>query len=446
MAIRTEGRRTPRARSTLAVIVFALLPLASCTSAPSAPPVAETSAPPAVAPVGSDDETVLSPITAIPLAEIAPVLGADGRVHLAYELMLANQSDSTVRLSSVATLASDQGDAVLTTVEGAALDRLVRPSAGSGAGLAPGGSGYLFLDATLASDAPLPGTVRHRFAMTLEAEGAPAQPLEFVGVPVRVSDEPAIEVAAPLRGGGWVAGNGCCDSLTAHRGATLSITGTPHAAERFAIDFVQLDPSGRLYTGDPAPNASFPYFGAEVVSATDGAVMRVQDGLPEQVPGQLPEGQTVQTAGGNYIVVDIGGGRFAFYAHRQPGSLRAGVGDQVGTGQVLGLLGNTGNTDAAHLHFHVMDGPSPLQSNGLPFVFTSLTEEGVVTDEAALVSPFPPVAPVVPSTPRRWPDRTEADAAEPAGGRLRLRSPEGWRRCCLVEVAPVPRQPCLSTR
>ena len=44
----------------------------------------------------------------------------------------------------------------------------------------------------------------------------------------------------------------------------------------------------------------------------------------------------------------------------QPGSLKVKVGDTVKTGQVLGLLGNSGNTDSPHLHFHVMDGPSPL--------------------------------------------------------------------------------------
>jgi hypothetical protein len=38
---------------------------------------------------------------------------------------------------------------------------------------------------------------------------------------------------------------------------------------------------------------------------------------------------------------------------------------------VLGLLGNSGNTDAPHLHFHVMDGPAPLASNGLPYEFAS---------------------------------------------------------------------------
>jgi Peptidase family M23 len=186
------------------------------------------------------------------------------------------------------------------------------------------------------------------------AAGADQQPararsLTFTGVLVQVSDQPAIEVAPPLRGKGWVVGNGCCDAITAHRGATLSINGTVRVAQRFAIDFVQLDLSGRLYGGDPAQNASFPFFGAEVHSAADGTVVGAQDGRPEQVPGALPTGQTVQTADGNYVVVDLGRGRFALYAHPQPGSLRVPVGDRVRTGDVLGLLGNTGNTDGPHL-------------------------------------------------------------------------------------------------
>jgi murein DD-endopeptidase MepM/ murein hydrolase activator NlpD len=64
--------------------------------------------------------------------------------------------------------------------------------------------------------------------------------------------------------------------------------------------------------------------------------------------------------------------------------LRVKVGDKVKTGQVLGLLGNSGNTDSPHLHFHIMDGPSPLLSNGIPYVFTSFRGEGRLTDEDPL--------------------------------------------------------------
>jgi murein DD-endopeptidase MepM/ murein hydrolase activator NlpD len=78
--------------------------------------------------------------------------------------------------------------------------------------------------------------------------------------------------------------------------------------------------------------------------------------------------------------VDIGDGRFAFYAHMQPGSLRVQVGEGVTRGQVIGLLGNTGNSFAPHLHFHVMDGPEPLASNGQPYVFRSFESEGTLTN------------------------------------------------------------------
>jgi murein DD-endopeptidase MepM/ murein hydrolase activator NlpD len=390
------------------VLAAALLALAGCTTPASPSTTATTSAPP---PQNPDTAAALTPLAVMPLADVNPVLGADNRIHLAYELLLVNQSSSSVQLSSVATVNADHNDAIITTLQGADLDRLFRPSAGeTGDGLAPGESGYLFLDATLPAGAPLPRLLRHRFALTLQTGPLPQDPgphdndpapppaksMTFTGVPVNVSDQQAVEVAPPLQGNGWVAGNGCCDAITAHRGATLSIDGTIHVAQRFAIDFVQLGSTGQLYRGNPADNASFPFFGTQVRSAADGTVVRVLDGNPEQPPGKLPEGQTVQTADGNYIVVDIGNGRFAFYAHMQPNSLKVKVGDRVRTGDVLGLLGNTGNTDGPHLHFHIMDGPSPLLSNGLPFVFTSFTGRGVVTDEQKLNPPFPPQAPIVP--------------------------------------------------
>ena len=66
--------------------------------------------------------------------------------------------------------------------------------------------------------------------------------------------------------------------------------------------------------------------------------------------------------------IDIGGGRYAFYAHLKPGSLRVRPGERVKKGQVVGLVGNSGNSTEPHLHFHLMDNTSPLGSEGIPYV------------------------------------------------------------------------------
>jgi murein DD-endopeptidase MepM/ murein hydrolase activator NlpD len=115
------------------------------------------------------------------------------------------------------------------------------------------------------------------------------------------------------------------------------------------------------------------------MSVAPGVVIGVRDGFVDNVPvGSLPP-TTLDNVGGNYVVVDSGG-HFAFYAHLQPGSLTVQVGDRVRAGQVLGLLGNSGNTDFPHLHFHVMNGPSPLASDGLPFEFRSFASPGSIAN------------------------------------------------------------------
>jgi len=83
---------------------------------------------------------------------------------------------------------------------------------------------------------------------------------------------------------------------------------------------------------------------------------------------------TLETIGGNHVILDLGGGRFTFYAHMQPASLRVKVGEKVRRGQVLGLVGNSGNSTAPHLHFHLTDANSPLESEGLPYVFESFEQ------------------------------------------------------------------------
>ena len=216
----------------------------------------------------------------------------------------------------------------------------------------------------------------------------------FVGGETSVDPSPAIAIASPLSGRGWLIGNGCCDELNPHRGAVIAINGAQYAPERFAIDFVQLDDEHRLFSGPVSTLSSYAYFGAPVYAVADGTVVHAEDGAAEETPGALPPGKGLSALTGNHVIMDLGMGHFAVYAHLQLRSIQVKTGDRLHRGDVLGRLGNTGNTSNPHLHFHIMDRPSALASNGLPFVITNLASTGVATEldpiftgEPAVINP-----------------------------------------------------------
>jgi hypothetical protein len=323
------------------------------------------------------------------------VRGADGRIHLAYEIRIANKGPSFVTI--------DQADAL--GPRGTVRDRIGRrrlpgllalDGSRKGVRLDPGIGATLFLNVTIRRGGSIPTSLRERFRLSLRAPAPPSGPgaaLEPGPTPAKrftftmgatpVRHSRPVVLAPPLRGAKWVMGNGCCEPINAHRGALLPVNGTIHAPERFAIDFIQLDSQNRMFTGHNV-NSSYPFFGDPIYAAASGRVVDVRNDLPDEVPGHLPPNSTLQTADGNYVVESLGHHRWALYAHMQTGSVDVHRGERIHTGQVLGSLGNSGNTDAPHLHFQVMNSPKPLVSNGLPFVFGSFTGQGVVRDVAPL--------------------------------------------------------------
>lgn len=332
---------------------------------------------------------IFSSLSVTPISEPHPVLGADNRVHLAYELVIANPGQFYVTVDKVEAV-NDSG-ASLESLSGDELTTMTHRFSGTGNRLAPGETAIVFMDVTFAATERLPASLSARVSLTREAaiDGKPApypagspipEKTVFTTSPLMVASGGARVIEAPLRGSGWVSVNGCCDAVTSHRGAVIGINGKLNVPERFAIDWIRLDEQNRMYTGDKNKLTSFAYYGVPIYSVADGVVVNSYDQSDEQVPLEPAKGLSPASIGGNMLVVDIGGGAYAFYAHLQRGSLKAKLGDRVKAGQVLGVLGNTGNTDAPHLHFHLMDGPVPLYAGGLPFVLKRFSSVGVLTD------------------------------------------------------------------
>jgi murein DD-endopeptidase MepM/ murein hydrolase activator NlpD len=330
---------------------------------------------------------ILSSLSVRPLSQANPVLGTDNRVHLAYELVVSNPGQFFITIDKVEAL--DGSGSSLFSLAGKELSRMTTHYAGTGDVLAPGESSIVFMDVSFTPEQRLPGAVEARVSLSrqgaVDGKAVPLQPgspmgatATFSGASTKVAPGAARVIEPPLKGAGWVAVNGCCDAITSHRGAVIAVNGQLNVPERFAIDWIKMNDKNEMYTGDKSKLASYAFYGDPVYSVADGVVVNTYDDADEQVPMGAITGITPENIGGNMMVVDIGGGAYAFYAHFQRGSLKAKLGDHVKTGQVLGLLGNTGNSSAPHLHFHLMDGPIPLYANGVPYVFTHFSSSGVV--------------------------------------------------------------------
>lgn len=307
--------------------------------------------------------------------DTAPVLGSDGEYHVVYELELTNAKPVPATIDRIDVLNFDDG-ATLLTLSGedlvAALYTMNARAAGSNV-LLPNESRLLFVDMDFASEDEAPRRLKHRLTGTGATSPASQEPApiqyELTAYDIDRKEPPFF--FRSMRGGGWIAANGCCDVGGAHRGAIQSVNGELFDSQRFAIDWIRADGEGRVVVGDPANLSNWVGFGEPILAAEDGVVIEARDGLPDQVPGTLPDPSTItiDTIDGNSVVIDHGNDVHSFYAHLVNGSVAVRVGDRVQAGQQIGLLGNSGNTSAPHLHFHVMTGVSPLGSDGIPYVF-----------------------------------------------------------------------------
>ena len=322
---------------------------------------------------------------------IAPTpFKADGKTHLVYELHLTNFNSTELTLTRVEVLAASIATP-LAQYEGTELiARLARPGLAqpNQDKLRVGGGMRAIVYIWLTVDAPtaVPVMLRHRVTASLSVPAGSAgsdaprnEPIEVKGEggETRIAGAGPLVISPPLRGGEWLAANGPANA-SGHRRALIPVAGKAHIAQRFAIDWVQLREDGQTSTGDKLKNENYRCYGAEALAVADGIVVAVKDGIPQNIPGASSRAVpiTLETVGGNHVILDLGQGRYAFYAHLQPGSLRVKPGDRVRRGQVLGLVGNSGNSTEPHLHFHISNANSPLASEGLPYALESFEQQG----------------------------------------------------------------------
>ena len=245
-----------------------------------------------------------------------------------------------------------------------------------------------------------PASLSHRAWLT-HGDSAPApRQVSVTGGEAAVATPDEVEVIdPPLRGGHWAAIYEP-SMMGGHRTAVYNTDGQDRIPGRFAIDFIRLLPSGRVHTDTTSRPDDWNGFGAEVLAVKRARVVAAVDGRPDRDRfGRARETITSANAAGNYIALDLGNGRFAFYEHLQHGSVRVKAGDQVVSGQVIARVGSSGSVSSGpHLHFHLSNGNSLLGSEGIPFVIREFRLQGAFSSiaEFARGGAFAPNAGVEP--------------------------------------------------
>lgn len=295
---------------------------------------------------------------------LVPMFHQD-RAYLVYELELVNYNAGPADLTKIAV--TDAKGQVISTFAGDALKKCLSPERGEpGADpttLEPGKLvlAYMWLDVA-------PNAVPEKIGHTLTFKRADAGPPTVSGGRLQLSAKRGITIRPPLEGSNWIAGNGPSNT-SGHRRARLCLGGHASIGQRFAIDWLQVDSKGMTFSGPEDKNESYYAYNENVLACADAKVAKVVDGVKPNVPhgNALAEVITPRTLPGNHIILDLGHGIYAAYAHLIPGSIRVKAGQRVKSGQILGKLGNTGNSSEPHLHFQIMNAPDFIMSEGLPF-------------------------------------------------------------------------------
>lgn len=316
-----------------------------------------------------------TPILMKSVAAPRPFVGVDGLTNLVYEVVLTNFGREPLKLIEIQAI--DKNEKTLLSLSKQKLaDNLteVGKTDSTDTLLQPGETGIAWINISLPADTSLPSDIHHKvtYKALSQKEGK-----TDVGALTSIDTKKPIRIGPPLKGNGWIANN-CYDGIP-HRRALFPVNNDLYSSQRYAIDWTKLDNKGQALTGNPLKVSSYPAYGEPIIAVADGTILGVVNEFPDQIPGTASKNKLYP--GGNTIIMSLPEeGAFAFYAHIKPGTIAVKEGDKVTRGQVIGHVGNVGNSSEPHLHFHVTDRPTIFAANSLPYAIDNFTVEGKIDE------------------------------------------------------------------
>ncbi len=197
----------------------------------------------------------------------------------------------------------------------------------------------------------------------------------------------------------------------------------PPGHHPFAFDFVKVDYGKGKTNGKSLvhfilsriPSEDYCCWKEQVYSPINGEIFRIGNGWhdheftnlwktiriwynatykfrPKKESGILD----VRPNAGNYIMIKSDDGYIIFLGHLKNNSITVRQGQRVEQGEKLGLVGNSGNSTALHLHINLFDQmQDPFTAKVLPFVFVAFQVSTPQTKWASCTDSVPQVGALI---------------------------------------------------
>jgi hypothetical protein len=200
---------------------------------------------------------------------------------------------------------------------------------------------------------------------------AAAVPLVATILQSRRVPGPAVALDFPLRDGVFHVAHGGSRPLTNAHMKVAAPELNAWRGQMWALDVTALYPAGNRARGFfPQELDDYAIFGRPVYAPCAGEAAAIENDLPDLIP---PQSDSVNKAG-NYVMLRCEQGGYVLLAHLRRGSVTVAPGQQVAAGDLLGQVGNSGNTSEPHLHINaqadlgettILDAePRPMLLNG----------------------------------------------------------------------------------
>jgi len=317
-----------------------------------------------------------------PLELDVPVTPTPVRVgnvpRLVYELRVRNNASHNVHLSQLEVVRADLTAERIATARGSELCADIgHPERNllsqDPCDITAGRWAMVYFWLPITPEVGAPQRFLHKLTVEFHSSSAPSA-VTVMGGSFQLDGLGPMVLGPPLKGGPWVGIYDPFLPLGHRRAPYIEDTDVMRIPGRFAIDWIKLDQTGRAsMRASPALSSSYG-FGEEVLAVADAKVAAVRDGYPDEstVSSREQGKPRPEDVAGNYVSIDLGGSRFAFYEHLKRGTIQVKTNEVVKAGQVIARLGRSGiNSSGPHLHFHVSDRNSPLDAEGRPYVFRS---------------------------------------------------------------------------